>query len=65
MEVVSTSNLVSSENEKKKEKAAYNFQTMAMKSVVMPRDWPDGNLFIYANIKLFVVSLWQNCEIVP
>ena len=65
MEVVSTSNLVSSENEKKKEKAAYNFQTMAMKSVVMPRDWPDENLFIYANIKLFVVSLWQNCEIVP
>ena len=65
MEVVSTSNLVSSENEKKKKKAAYNFQTMAMKSVVMPRDWPDGNLFIYANIKLFVVSLWQNCEIVP
>ena len=64
MEVVSTSNLVSSENGKKK-KAAYNFQTMAMKSVVMPRDWPDGNLFIYANIKLFVVSLWQNCEIVP
>ena len=65
MEVVSTSNLVSSENGKKKKKAAYNFQTMAMKSVVMPRDWPDGNLFIYANIKLFVVSLWQNCEIVP
>ena len=58
MEVVSTSNLVSSENVKKKKKTAMN-------SFVIPHDWPNGNLCIYANIKLFVVSLWQNCEIVP
>ena len=65
MEVVSTSNLVSSENKTKKKKTACNFQTMAMSSFVIPHDWPNGNLCIYANIKLFVVSLWQNCEIVP
>ena len=58
MEVVLTSNLVSSENEKKT--TAYNFQTMAMNSFVTcttPFDErPNGNLWIFANMKLFVVS---------
>ena len=48
MEVVSTLNLVSSENEKT---AAFNFQTM-----VMPHDERPKKLCIYANMKLFVVK---------
>ena len=57
MEVVSTSNSVSSENERK---TVCNFQTMAMNYFVIRYDWPNGNLCIYAlyaNIKLLVVSL--------
>ena len=55
MEVVST--------KKTKKKTACNFQTMTMNSVVIPHDErPNGKLGIFANIKLFVVSWWQNCE---
>ena len=57
MEVVSTLNLASSENEKIIR--ACNFQTMAMNSAVMPHDLIKGRIgnFSYmANMKLFVVS---------
>ena len=46
MEVVSTSNLVSSENEETK--TACNFQTMAMNSFVMPHDLMRGQIGSYA-----------------
>ena len=49
MEVVSTSNLVSSENEKI---AASNFQTMVMKSSVMPHDLMRGQIESYAYIQI-------------
>ena len=45
MEVVSTSNLVSSEN--KKITTASYFQTMAMKSSVMPHNLIRGQMHIY------------------
>ena len=58
MEIVSTSNLVFSEN--KKIKTCYNFLTKAMNSLfcyatffVERSEW---KLCIYANLKLFVVS---------
>ena len=57
MELVSTLNLASSENEKIIR--ACNFQTMAMNSAVMPHDLIKGRIgnFSYmANMKLFVVS---------
>ena len=50
MEVVSTSNLVSSENEKII--TAFNFQTMAMKSSVMPHDLMRDQIGTYAYIKI-------------
>ena len=58
MEVVSTLNLVSSEIEKAR--TACNFQTMLIISFVMSYDLDlmrgeTGKLWIYANIKLFVV----------
>ena len=46
MEVVSTSNLVSSENEKTT--TACNFQTMAMNSFVMAHDLMRGQIRSYA-----------------
>ena len=45
MEIVSTSNLVSSENEKK---TAFNFQTMAANSFVIPHDLMRGQMGTYA-----------------
>ena len=50
MEVVSTWNLVSSENEKIT--TASNFQIMAMKSSVMPRDLIRGQIGSYAYNKI-------------
>ena len=45
------------QRKKRKKKTACNFQTMTMNSVVIPHDErPNGNLGIFANIKLFVVS---------
>ena len=49
MEVVSTSNLVSSQNE---ETTASNFQTMAMKSSAMQHDLMTGQIGSYAYIKI-------------
>ena len=49
MEVVSTSNLVSLENEKI---TASNFQIMAMKSSVMPHDLMRGQIGSYAYIQI-------------
>ena len=46
MEEVSTSNLVSSENEKKK--TACNFQTMTINSFVIPHDLIRGQMGTYA-----------------
>ena len=66
MEVVSISNLVTSENEKNFVIVkTCNSQAMAINSFVIPHDWQNGNLCISAKIKLLLVSLWQNCEIVP
>ena len=48
MEVVSTSKFVSLENEKIT--TASNFQTMAMKSSVMPHDLMRGQIGRYAHI---------------
>ena len=45
MEVVSTSNLVSSEKEKK---TACNFQTMTVNSFVIPHDLIRGQMGTYA-----------------
>ena len=62
MEVISTSNLVSSKTEKT---SACNFQTMAMNSFVYATwfdERPKRKLFIYANMKQFVVLWWQNFE---
>ena len=50
MEAVSTSNLGSSEN--KKITTASNFQTMAMKSSVMPHDLMRGQIGSYAYIQI-------------
>ena len=50
MEVVSTTNLVSSENEKIT--TASHFQTMAMKSSVMPHDLMRGQIGSYAYIQI-------------
>ena len=47
MEVISTSNLISSENEKK-ETTTCNFQTMAMISFVIPHDLMRGQMATYA-----------------
>ena len=54
MEVVSTSNLVSLENEKNKtkQKKTKNFQTMAMNSFVIPHDLMIGQRGTYAYIKI-------------
>ena len=46
MDVVSTSNLVSSENKKKT--TACNFQTMAMNSFVISHDLMTGQMGTYA-----------------
>ena len=52
MEVVSTSNLVSSENKenrtKKRQTIACDFQTMAMNSFVIPHDLMTGQMGTYA-----------------
>ena len=50
MEVVSTSNLVSSENEKIT--TAFNFQTMAMKSSVTPHGLMRGQIGSYEYIQI-------------
>ena len=50
MEVVSTSNLVSTENEKIT--TTYNIQIMAMKSSVMPHDLMRGQIGSYAYIQV-------------
>ena len=50
MEVVSTSNLAFSENEKKT--TASNFQTMAMKSSVIPHDLMRNQIGKYAYIQI-------------
>ena len=50
MEVVSTSNLVSSENEKVT--AGSNFQTMTMKPFVMPHELMRGQIGSYAYIQI-------------
>ena len=50
MEVVSASNLVSSENEKIT--TASNFQKMAMKSSVMPHDLMIAQIGSYAYIQI-------------
>ena len=60
MEVISTSNLVSLKNEKT---SACNFQTMAINFFVYATwfdERPNRKLFIYANMKQFVVLWWQN-----
>ena len=58
MEVVSTSNLVSSENEKITTNLCHEFFCYAT--------WFDERqnmkLCIYVNMKLFLVSWWQNCK---
>ena len=52
MGVVSTSNLVSSENEKKKKrKTACDFQTMAINSFVIPHDLMRGQMGTYAYLQ--------------
>ena len=51
MEVVSTSNLVFSENEKKK-KTASNFKTRAMNSSVMPHDLMTDQIGSYAYMQI-------------
>ena len=69
MEVVSTSNLVSSET--KKTTTACNFQTIAMNSFVVPHDLMRGQIgwkrdrgldMHICKYEGFVVSWWQNCE---
>ena len=56
MDVVSTSNLVSLETEKTT--AAWNFQTMAMNSFVMPRDLQRCK---YDAIRSFMIAeLWNS-----
>ena len=50
MEVVSTSNLVSSENENKKKTTACNFQNMAINSFGIPYDLMRGQIGTYAYI---------------
>ena len=50
MKVVSTSNLVSSENEKIT--TASNFQTMAMKPSVMPHNLMRGQIGSYAYVQI-------------
>ena len=49
MEVVSTSNLISSETEKKT--TACNFQIMVMNSFVMPHDLKRGQMGTYAYLQ--------------
>ena len=48
MEVVSTLNLVSSENKQTNKKTACNFQTMALNSFVIPHDLMRGQMETYA-----------------
>ena len=55
MEVVSTSNLASSENEKIT--TACNFQTMAMNSAVMPHDLIKGQIGNFA-----YMQIWSYCS---
>ena len=59
MKVVSTSNLVSSEKQKKK---VLIFKPWLQILLFCNMILLNGNLFIYANMKLFVVSWRQNCE---
>ena len=72
MEVVSTSNLVSSENKQTNKKKTINNSLQVSNRgyelfcyTACFDESPNGNLSIYAKMKLFVVSWWQNCEIVP